>query len=289
MMFEILDLKPRNPFLSLALDEAVSRFMGSASNIGYTAGVRLWTNPQSIILGRTCRPADNLTALPDRDALNVSQLKRNWSNSMIVLRRPSGGGTVLHGPGNLNYSIFLSLNKYPDMFPLRHSYEVLLGIVRRALQRQGIECEIRGLSDLVIQTPAGERKISGNAQFRKHGVLVFHGTLIIRNDLIQDIVKFLKHPPREPDYRRQREHLNFLGALPETFEISTFYNCFVQEMQSIFEPTRVIPADLDDRRIMYKLARELVYSVYTNPDWILNASIMAGSVARSPGLAAQQR
>jgi lipoate-protein ligase A len=61
-------------------------------------------------------------------------------------------------------------------------------------------------------TVAGERKISGNAlRVRRHGVL-YHGTLLDSFDLAL-VGSVLRHPPREPDYRSQRSHGDFLANL----------------------------------------------------------------------------
>lgn len=271
MAFELLDLKPRNPFLSVALDEALCRYLARTKGTG---GLRLWSNPQSVILGRTCDPRKNLKD-PQAD-LNVSHKRSRWSAQPVLLRRASGGGTVLHGPGNLNYSIFVSLNRYPEMFSLRHSYEALLGIVQRALEAQGIESHFRGQSDLVIDTPAGERKISGNAQFRKHSVLVLHGTLITRGELIEQISAMLHHPPKEPDYRAGRDHRQFLGSLPDSFDLSAFYHCLSGEFRGLLGVDRLVALSGKARREVYGLARALVYDYYAGREWILEGRAKHG-------------
>jgi lipoate-protein ligase A len=66
-----------------------------------------------------------------------------------------------------------------------------------------------GISDLALQG----RKFSGNAQQRKQSVLLHHGTLLWNFDLPR-VSRYLKPPPRQPDYRQQREHQQFLANLP---------------------------------------------------------------------------
>ena len=54
--------------------------------------------------------------------------------------------------------------------------------------------------------------MSGNAlRVRRHGVL-YHGTLLDDFD-ISVVSRVLRHPPREPDYRGQRPHGEFLTTL----------------------------------------------------------------------------
>ena len=168
------------------------------------------------------------------------------------------------------------------MFSLRDSYARLLEMVQRALNAQGIATVLRGQSDLVIEGEDGvDRKISGNAQFRKHNVLVLHGTLITRPDLIETISEFLKHPPKEPDYRAGRTHRSFLGSLPDSFDISAFYSCFAREFRQLLGVDRLIPLNETDRREVYRSVRQLVYGSYASRDWILNGKMKYG--AANPG------
>lgn len=282
MAFEFLDLKPRNPFLSVALDEALCRYVAEqVPGSGGLGGLRLWSNPTSIILGRTCAADQNL-ASPEA-MLRITHKKSNWNAQPILCRRASGGGTVLHGPGNLNYSVFLSLKHYPDFFSLRDSYARMLEMVQRALNAQGIETTIRGQSDLVLAGDDGvARKISGNAQFRKHGVMVFHGTLITRADLIEAISAYLMHPPKEPEYRAGRSHRSFLGALPGSFDISAFYSYFAREFRQVLGVERLVPLSTEDCRKVYSYVRYLVRQSYASRDWILAGKGSYGKQGKPP-------
>ena len=67
---------------------------------------------------------------------------------------------------------------------------------------------MRGISDVVV----GDRKISGNAQARRWGGVLLHGTLLRDLDLAL-VEACLRHPPREPEYRRGRSHRDFLTTL----------------------------------------------------------------------------
>jgi len=126
-----------------------------------------------------------------------------------VLRRCSGGGAVLQGPGCLNYSLVLRMEGRPPLDTItganRHIMErqrdALAGLLRRPV-------EIKGFTDLA----AGGLKFSGNAQRRKRRALIFHGTFLWHFDLtLMD--RFLKMPSRQPDYRQDRPHDRFLTNL----------------------------------------------------------------------------
>ncbi len=123
-----------------------------------------------------------------------------------VLRRCSGGGTVLQGPGCLNYTLALRIR--PDS-PLKNICQTncfILDRFRQALEPLlGRPVTLQGDTDLAL----GPFKISGNSQRRKKTALLFHGSLLISLDL--DLMEKLLPPPsRQPAYRRDRTHLQFL-------------------------------------------------------------------------------
>jgi lipoate-protein ligase A len=66
-----------------------------------------------------------------------------------------------------------------------------------------------GISDLAL----GGRKFSGNSVRCKHDHLLYHGTLLYDFDLAL-IDRLLQMPPRQPDYRAGRPHVEFLMNLP---------------------------------------------------------------------------
>lgn len=273
MIFEFLDLKPRNPYLSLAIDEAIALFYGKVRTQDFHGGIRLWANPPSIVLGRTCKVDKNI--IPELVESFRPEMKRSAANSRpFICRRASGGGTVLHGPGNINYSIFLSLDKLPRLFDVKNSYITILGMIQRALEAQGINCEARGQSDLAVPDATGHlKKISGNAQFRKYGILMHHGTLITRKHLVESIDRFLMHPPREPDYRKGRSHSDFLGSVPDTFDFTAFYNFIAGEMRSLAGEGAVVPFPSQDRYMILRIARQLVRETYGSEKWILDGQV----------------
>jgi len=126
-----------------------------------------------------------------------------------VLRRASGGGTVLLGPGCLCFSLVLSYERGPALREITPSYVCILDRVREALAGLLPTIERAGTSDLM----AGGLKFSGNAQQRKRSHLLHHGTLLYDFDLSR-FGRYLWMPARQPEYRGQREHEAFLRNLP---------------------------------------------------------------------------
>lgn len=129
-----------------------------------------------------------------------------------VYRRISGGGSVLHTVGNLNYALFLPLSAFPDMGNVSASYQGILSAVIAEFPK-GVS--IQGYSDLNYTSRGSARKFSGNAQCRKRGWIMHHGTLLYARQAISKIPYFLRSPPKEPEYRRGRSHSDFMtNVLP---------------------------------------------------------------------------
>ena len=122
-----------------------------------------------------------------------------------VLRRVSGGGTVLQGPGCLNYCLILDMEKRPELSKVDTSNRFIMERNRSALLPLLPEVQIQGITDLAI----GNLKFSGNAQRRKRRFILFHGTFLYNFD-ISMIEKILKPPEKQPEYRQKRSHVDFL-------------------------------------------------------------------------------
>ena len=123
-----------------------------------------------------------------------------------LLRRESGGGAVVVGPGCLNVALVLSLDRRPWLADVGCSYDWLLGRVAGVLAIDGVA--IRA-TDLALR----ERKFAGHAQRRVRGVLLHHGVLLYDFDL--DLVDaLLPEPPRRPAWRGDRTHREFLTNAP---------------------------------------------------------------------------
>ena len=126
-----------------------------------------------------------------------------------VLRRCSGGGAVLQGPGCLNYAVVLRIDAHADLTTIHGTNSWILERQRRALSRvTGQSVTLEGHTDLALEG----RKFSGNAQRRKRSVLLFHGTVLHHFDLTQ-LARFLRFPSAQPDYRAGRPHLDFVRNL----------------------------------------------------------------------------
>jgi len=126
-----------------------------------------------------------------------------------ILRRCSGGGAVLQGPGCLNYSLIFPIATSPSLAGIAGTNDHVLHCHQRALQvllRAPVEKQ--GHTDLAI----GGLKFSGNAQRRRKDSVLFHGSFLLLTD-IAFMEKVLPLPSHQPDYRVNRCHSDFLMNL----------------------------------------------------------------------------
>jgi len=127
---------------------------------------------------------------------------------VAVLRRASGGGTVVIGPGTLQYAFALPHDAGPPSIDAVKRRCSLL--VRDALAASGVGASID--SDHSGDLHVGTRKVAGVALRRLRDATLLHGTLLVAADLGL-IAALLRHPAREPAWRQGRPHLDFLANL----------------------------------------------------------------------------
>ena len=179
---------------NLALDEALLL----DAEAGGPELLRLWHWPhRAVVLGAAGKIAEDV----DESAC--------CADAVPVLRRSSGGGTVLLGAGCLLFCLILRFGRDPALADLHASYRFILGRILAGLSPYVSGLVVQGSSDLTL----AERKFSGNAQQRKRSHLLHHGTLLFAFDPTP-APRYLKMPPRQPEYRRQRSHVDFLTNLP---------------------------------------------------------------------------
>jgi lipoate-protein ligase A len=126
-----------------------------------------------------------------------------------IYRRCSGGGTVVQGPDCLNYSLVVGLDRDPALQTITTANRFIMERHRQALEKLlGRKVQVQGITDLAVEN----KKFSGNAQRRKRRALLFHGTFLLGFDLSL-VQKLLPLPSRQPNYRYDRTHEQFLANI----------------------------------------------------------------------------
>jgi lipoate-protein ligase A len=233
---QVFDYSYPSPEANLAADEALLD-LAEAGESGPV--LRFWESPVHFVtLGYTNHAEVEA---------NIEACQRH---GVPILRRVSGGGTVLQGPGSLNYAL---IHPIPDGDPMNVSATNCLVMRRNRLALAnllGQPVEIAGHTDLAL----GSRKFSGNAQRRKRRYFLFHGTLLLDMDL-ELVQTLLKPPSKEPDYRAGRRHTDFIMNLPTPRE------AVKAALRTAWEAEGEVQLDLN------AAIERLVAEKYSRPDW----------------------
>ena len=124
-----------------------------------------------------------------------------------VLARRGGGGTVVLSKG----MCVIVVVGFRDG---RHALPIFDSIHRSMitlLEQCGVkDLKQQGISDLTI----GNHKILGSSLYlgSKPQLYYYQSCLMVSSE-IDLLNRYLKHPPREPDYRKSREHSSFCSTL----------------------------------------------------------------------------
>jgi len=225
----------------LACDELL---LGRAESGDGTESLRFWeTAAPVVVMGIGARWRDEVRAEACR------------ADGVPLLRRCSGGGSVVLARGCLNYSLVLDTERCRAMRGIRASYGAILGRLVAAFGAAGVTLTHEGLSDLA----AGGRKIGGSAQKRKRRFILHHGTLLYAFDAAL-LGRCLAGPPRPPDYRAGRAHGDFVANL----------DLPAARLRRIVAAAFDLPAEREPTDLTAALAGEvaaLVAAKYARDEW----------------------
>jgi lipoate-protein ligase A len=193
---KLLDLTLPTLAENLALDEAL---LESAEQSDSPSEIlRVWESPQfAVIIGRASRI---------QTEVNVDFCRQA---GIPIFRRCSGGTAVVIGPGCFLYGVVLDCDKRPAIRMVDHAHRFVLDRLGAAIRRLGVEARFEEPCDLTWNN----RKISGNSLRCKRRMLLYHGTVLydFSNDLMSRCLGF---PPRQPTYRHDRPHAEFVTNAP---------------------------------------------------------------------------
>jgi lipoate-protein ligase A len=151
-----LETEKVDPYYNLAFEEYILK------NYRDDDYLILWQNANTIVMGLHQNPYEEI---------NLAKAKEL---QVQIVRRITGGGTVYHDLGNLNYSYITDWNEDRDV-----DFGKLLGPVIDAFREYGLKIELKGRNDLLLNG----KKISGSAQTLAKNRLLQHGTLLLHSDL----------------------------------------------------------------------------------------------------------
>jgi lipoate-protein ligase A len=245
-MLELLVSPFNDPYLNLAIENQLLESLEKEQEYLF-----LYVNDPSIVIGRFQNPW-----------LECSPGSRTKTS---LVRRQSGGGTVYHDMGNLNFS-FIRLN---DSYSRRKNLEIICQIMKECR----IDLQINERYDLTVNYREKTYKVSGSAFRHKKNRAFHHGTLLISSEterLIESITpekqKIIIKASGTSSNRSEIINLNtILPGLTMDQVIQAFKNWFDQEKTcrirnwselewSIFSETEEVKKE---------------YQILRSEDWIL--------------------
>ncbi|KMQ70202.1 lipoate--protein ligase [Chryseobacterium koreense] len=202
----IIDSPSNNAYFNIASEEyLLTRFPTEEIFL-------LYVNAPSIIVGKF----QNTLAEINLDYVKEKGIK--------VVRRMSGGGTVYHDLGNLNFS-FHKLLGDDDFGDFKQFTQPVLTV----LNRLGVPAVLKGRNDLLVE----DKKFSGNAKLARKGKMIQHGTILLNSEmevlaeaLITNPLKFIDKATKS----NRARVTNLIHYLPKTTTTEDLKNYLTEEI-----------------------------------------------------------
>lgn len=187
------------------------------NNIVTSSNIVWEPNETCIVLGRSNNSDDSL------------YLNNIIDDNIPVYKRPSGGETVLLSNKMLVISIVI---KQTDFKSGKSFFKNYNNKIISALESLGIkDLGFKGISDITIN----DLKILGSAIYQNNLVVFYHAVLNV-SESTSLIEKYLKHPKRQPNYRKNRNHKDFVTSIADekyNISINDLKNAVQIEFQKI--------------------------------------------------------
>jgi len=243
-------------FANFALEEALY-----LENEGLL--LRVWENEESVIIGRA------QLAEFETDVAYCEE------NRIPIVRRFTAGGAVYNGPGNINWSLFVSRAVHTPSLRYvsdpRAVFRVASVPLLSALSSLDVKAHLEPPNSIV--TSAG--KVSGMAAYVSRDGFLCHGTLLTSADLQR--VKSLTTPspqPLERRYTRSRDVKTANSKLDSDSFIHTLVTTIGDETGLKLEYTE--PTEGEE-----STARRLLREKYSKDAWNLGDPF--ADAGRGPG------
>lgn len=243
--FRLIPFQNFDAFTNMALDEAIMeairageslptiRFYGwdpAAISIGYFQGLR-----QEVDLEACARAG------------------------VHVVRRVTGGGAVYHDTaGEVTYSLLAPVELFPAS--ILDSYRLICDDVIDALRRLELPAEFQPINYIAVEG----RKISGNAQTRRNGILLQHGTILYQVD-VEKMFSLLTVSQEKTADKLVRSVKKRVTSISEHRDLPR--SAVIAALEEAFSRNREI------ERGEYTIkeaarARELAEQKYASPEWV---------------------
>lgn len=245
MMRIIDDTHSLDAYFNLAAEEYLLN--NSKENI-----CRIWRNENAVIIGK-------------HQALPVEvNTKASHEKGVQVARRISGGGTVYHDLGNLNFTFVFQNEKGKNWI----NFNQFTIPVLEALHEQGVPALKNERNDILIDG----KKVSGNAEHlsQKLNKTIHHGTLLFNSNLgnLGDILK-TRHQSFEGKFVQSKRSKvgNISDFMSKTTDLHRFRGLIVESLLNRFSAQK-----MDWTQDEIDQIEHLAQSKYRLKEWIYGYS-----------------
>ncbi|HOI31757.1 MAG: lipoate--protein ligase [Bacteroidales bacterium] len=234
-----LDNTSQDPWFNLAAEEYLLR--QTDMNV-----FMLWENAPCLVIGKHQNPVMEI---------NASCL---IENTIPFVRRISGGGTVFHGPGNLNFSFITTSSDQEDKINFQRFTKPILDY----LKIKGIPAEMTGKSNLTVNG----LKISGNAAHVFKNRSIHHGTLLFDADL-EAVNRCLRKVDPDIQTKAVQSIRANVTTLKPYFRDFITYDTFKEELKEFICNDFKIKEEIKLNKIQRNEIQKLVINKYKTVDW----------------------
>ncbi|MEX0657011.1 MAG: biotin/lipoate A/B protein ligase family protein [Nitrosopumilaceae archaeon] len=187
-------------------------------------------------------------------SINDIDFQKCKSEAVDVVRRITGGGSVFHEK-ELTYS-FVS-RKYPPK--IIDSYQEICQIIVSGLHTLGIDAKFSPLNDITVDG----KKIGGNAQTRKDGVLLQHGTILLEVNK-EKMFSLLKVPVEKISDKKISDAKYRVSQISKTFD--QVAESLKDSLKLVFG-CQTVPTILKQNEL--ESCKKIAKERYSNADWTL--------------------
>lgn len=253
----LIDRTETEPFFNIAAEEYVLKTFDEDVFM-------LWKNSPSVIVGK------HQVAAAEADLLHTSR------HNIPVIRRISGGGTVYHDEGNLNYSLVSNGEKGKLVDYLKYA-----GTVIRALDKLSVKAVLEGKSSLYTSG----KKFSGNAEHVFRSRVLHHGTLLFNTDP-EELRKCIRPAHAGYDDKAIRsvdsQTTNLIEHLPNGTNLEGFKDSLIVQVKEDFPGIKNYSFTDEDRKKIQTLVSNkysgLEWNIGYSPKYTLDKNVNIGEV-----------
>ncbi|MCD4734849.1 MAG: lipoate--protein ligase [Bacteroidales bacterium] len=227
-----------DPFFNIAAEEYLLKNLDEDCFM-------LWINDPAVIIGK------------HQNTIREVNYPFLYSKGIPVIRRISGGGTVYHDHGNLNFT-FISTGQKEKLVDFRKFTDPVIKI----LNNLGVPAKFEGKNDL----RTNGLKISGNAEHVYKNKVLHHGTLLFSTDLemLNLAIAPVNKNITDKSVQSVRSNVaNISDFLPVPMKIQEFLDLIMSGAKEFFSKTKYYELNEVDRTGI----EGLVEKKYNTREW----------------------